>query len=628
MSEAIHHDVEALGSHSAPKNWSDYYAHLDPEHEGPRFSPKQEAALADLIQASLSLIESGETSPEALEAIERGTEARRALFEINMPFALYCARESVGIIHESSQAKLAKLSLGRINSRASGTYVPLSVYKSPYADLEQRQQSALEGLWIATAKYEPTPGRGGVPARFVSYAAYAIQSRLSRDIAYEERGIRLKSEEGTLSAYFRANPDWERDTLTPELRQLVELTDYHDFEALIPADVSGLEEGLDDDTAETLEDIWADTRESTDPVITVEKSERKRALDRVLDMLSEREAAVIRLRYGLDDGEPRTLSEIGDEFGVNRERIRQIESKAMARLRHPSRSSDLRDFLTISDEGHHTFTGDSIEARLPQLEYPVPISMYEQRGTRPKTHLRSDHALEAWQLSKDEQWDDPVRIDRDRLLDDAAFAKIVTVLANASSWHFDRRSSTKQERQFSAALSNRLDVLSGVQRMSVAQLEHLWESFITDTYERISSELGENLSNDQVGRFFSSILAKHIDTSEMASRPITLTIPEHADGKINFLASNLRQGVVKIVGNTGDMTAANNGGAVSVHVEGDVGDMAGMGSKDYAELVVSGAAGRGLGAGMRGYASIVAADARSVSRLREETTSVELGVQQ
>jgi len=68
-------------------------------------------------------------------------------------------------------------------------------------------------------------------------------------------------------------------------------------------------------------------------------------LQKVLDGLAERERKVISLRFGLKDGHPRTLEEVGREFGVTRERIRQIESKTLAKLRHPSRSSKLKDYL-------------------------------------------------------------------------------------------------------------------------------------------------------------------------------------------------------------------------------------------------------------------------------------------
>ena len=69
------------------------------------------------------------------------------------------------------------------------------------------------------------------------------------------------------------------------------------------------------------------------------------SLQQVLQTLSEREAGVVRLRFGLTDGQPRTLDEIGQVYGVTRERIRQIESKTMSKLRHPSRSQVLRDYL-------------------------------------------------------------------------------------------------------------------------------------------------------------------------------------------------------------------------------------------------------------------------------------------
>ena len=71
----------------------------------------------------------------------------------------------------------------------------------------------------------------------------------------------------------------------------------------------------------------------------------KEELIGALDTLNDREARVLSLRFGLDDGRPRTLEEVGKEFDVTRERIRQIEAKALRKLRHPSRSKKLKDFL-------------------------------------------------------------------------------------------------------------------------------------------------------------------------------------------------------------------------------------------------------------------------------------------
>ena len=84
---------------------------------------------------------------------------------------------------------------------------------------------------------------------------------------------------------------------------------------------------------------------SAAPTDAVSYTMLKEQLIGVLDTLTPREEKVLRLRYGIDDGKPRTLEEVGKEFNVTRERIRQIEAKALRKLRHPSRSKKLKDFL-------------------------------------------------------------------------------------------------------------------------------------------------------------------------------------------------------------------------------------------------------------------------------------------
>ena len=91
---------------------------------------------------------------------------------------------------------------------------------------------------------------------------------------------------------------------------------------------------------------FIEDKESESPSDYTTRQLLKERLYTILKDLSDREERVIRLRYGLDDNHPRTLEEVGKEFGVTRERIRQIEAKALRKLRHPSRSRRLKDFLT------------------------------------------------------------------------------------------------------------------------------------------------------------------------------------------------------------------------------------------------------------------------------------------
>jgi len=94
----------------------------------------------------------------------------------------------------------------------------------------------------------------------------------------------------------------------------------------------------------SLGDFIEDTK-TPEPSSTVSKNLLKEQLDSVLDTLTDREKRILELRFGIEDGRPRTLEEVGKEFGVTRERIRQIEAKALRKLRHPTRSKKLKGFV-------------------------------------------------------------------------------------------------------------------------------------------------------------------------------------------------------------------------------------------------------------------------------------------
>jgi RNA polymerase primary sigma factor len=112
----------------------------------------------------------------------------------------------------------------------------------------------------------------------------------------------------------------------------------------IAQDPVSLETPIGEEEDSHLGDFIEDDKTQT-PSDSVSFIMLKEQLLGVLDTLTPREEKVLRLRYGIDDGKPRTLEEVGKEFNVTRERIRQIEAKALRKLRHPSRSKKLKDFL-------------------------------------------------------------------------------------------------------------------------------------------------------------------------------------------------------------------------------------------------------------------------------------------
>src|SRR5207237_9398236 len=130
-----------------------------------------------------------------------------------------------------------------------------------------------------------------------------------------------------------------------ELAERAEMTPGRVREILrINQDTVSLEQPMGDEEDFSLSDVIED-QGAVVPADAAARALLNEEVQRPLAGLTEREQRVVRLRFGLDDGQMRTLEEVGKEFGVTRERIRQIESKTLAKLRHPMRSSRLRDYL-------------------------------------------------------------------------------------------------------------------------------------------------------------------------------------------------------------------------------------------------------------------------------------------
>jgi len=285
---------------------------------------------------------------------------------------LLSLKEEIGLAQRIQQAFQSKLELNKMNGKGTtqrrkeleaiiqdgllarehlikaNTRLVVSIAKKyigrgvPFLDLIQEGNL---GLMKAVSKFEYERG-----FRFSTYATWWIRQTITRAIADQGRTIRVPVHmtDRIRSMYkiaHKLEQDLGRPPTTEELANALQVTpDRLQWMLQVSWTPISLESPVGDDE-ESEFGMFVEDEITPSPSQTAYENMLRERVEKVLSTLSPREARILRLRFGLENGHPYTLEEVGQKFGLTRERIRQIEGKALRRLRHPCRSRLLKDYL-------------------------------------------------------------------------------------------------------------------------------------------------------------------------------------------------------------------------------------------------------------------------------------------